>query len=74
MKTAASYLEDGAILRRYSIETSVSPNSSALISQQRPSFNKNSTMFMRTAIVSDSDSDENDEMIRDFKRKFQKRD
>ena len=73
MRTAASYIEERAINRRDSMDTSASPLGSAMSLHQKTTFHQNGIMFMRTGIASDSE-EEDDDLIRDFKRKFQKKD
>ena len=55
------------------MDTSASPLGSAMSLHQKTTFHQNGIMFMRTGIASDSE-EEDDDLIRDFKRKFQKKD
>lgn len=73
MLTATSYMDEGLTNSKESYEASASPRGSMLNLQQRPAFHQSGIMFMRTGIVSDSE-DEDEDIIKDFRRKFHKQD
>lgn len=79
MKTATEYYDEGPLGRRNSADASQASFSSQVsnpISSQLPQgsrFSQTGLVFARTGISSDSSDEDPSDMMKDFKRKLQKK-